>query len=163
MKEPFEIKKQIDLLKEEKLRLKNENSTLKSQREILQRERDLVQQVLTESRDKIHHYNSLVDGIATDLDEFIKEKAAILREGIESVRLSRQIVEEYRQFLEDLGIKVDENVKDLGEFKKSQQEIHESIVKENAELLKSRDDLNIYKKRLEKKYQEVMPDQKIIL
>lgn len=163
MSEPFEIKKEIDLLKEQKLNLKNEISAIKSEREIAQRENQLSQKVLAESHAKIQRYNSLIGSIKEDLKNFLAIQKEVIGLGIENIQTLKQIIVDYQEFIKKLDQEIESNIQKLNSLTLDQKKIHEQIVAETKELTTMRDDLNVYRKRLEKKYQEIMPDQKIIL
>lgn len=153
----------VDQLKDEIIRLKNEIASLKSQKEMATKEWELVEQTVSSARKEIKEYESLEVEFVESTKEYIEKKNEVLKEGTEVIRGLKEVIDLYLKFTYDLRAMIAEMKDELNELGQKKEEFHKEMTIENEELSKNKADLDIYKARLEKRYEEIMPGHKIIL
>lgn len=82
------------------------------------------------------------------------------------MRVSKEIalgMEIFSRYLDSINSHVDNQADKLTQLKEEYEKVHQKIVAENEQLLINKNDLDIYRIRLEKKCAELYPEIKIIL
>ena len=156
--------KQVIAKNLEIIRIQNiEIASLKSSKEVVKRD---IQDSLTSLKD--------IRSRAEEVSEQIKENGDILLNLAdlikETVKIGRKAISEAQDVLNDSAKMVSDMNKEmksqaevLEQTKKDALEIHKQVLEEQEKISKNKEDLDIYKSRLERAYKENMPEHKIIL
>lgn len=98
-----------------------------------------------------------------EIVQFEKECSTIIQMGIGVVKDTEQIVEQLLAHANLIHKRIEEQKLELQKIQKQKQDAHDEITREWGKLSDFKDDLDIYKKRLEKEIKEANLDTKIII
>lgn len=138
-------------------------ATISSQKDIAQREVNMLIGSVDDLTRRKTALEEEIDSMERLIIATVKLAKEITNECIVAIRGAIGDVDNVKSVLRVLASKVESGHKELEKAKEIQKISHEQVMAEVVELNRKKADLDVYKRRIEKFYEEHMPDQKVVI
>ena len=114
-------------------------------------------------KDNVNSMERAVKSLFNSYQEILNTGHASASEMSEVLQGYFNLVSDSKSLLDGILVLIEQAKDDLKKAEEDKDTVHAEIVREQEEISRKKDDLDIYRKRVEKMYAEHMPGQKVIL
>lgn len=136
---------------------------LKSQEEITERKLREAGQGLAGIAEQKELLEEQIKILADNLFELTGDAKSIMVESLEGIKKSNEILDKHIEVIRKLGLKIEQETRNLDEIKDRQKIAHNQILEESRVLSIRKNDLDIYQRRVEEEYKKLLPDERVVV